>query len=135
MGRLPEQSALARHLPTSSDAILSSFPPLQVTPAFDVLCMGSVLWEMVTDERPYLGLSDSEILEGLANPQKAASTIATGHAGIRLPRLANSPEEKLRQLVLRCLSADPACRPSMEEVQRALKQQEKDLQALITAAP
>jgi hypothetical protein len=45
----------------------------------------------------------------------------------------NLLQEKLRQLVLRCLSADPACRPSMEEVQRELEQQQEDLQALLTA--
>ncbi len=41
----------------------------------------------------------------------------------------------LRQLVLRCLNVDPASRPSMEEVQRELEQQERDLQALFTATP
>jgi hypothetical protein len=90
---------------------------------------------MYTGQMPYFNLPANEIPEGLNNPQTASSTILTGHAGIKLPQLAGSPEEKLRQLVLRCLNVDPASRPSMEEVQRELEQQERDLQALFTATP
>ena len=110
--------------------------PIQVTAAFDVFGLGSVVWEMFSGEMPYRNFKDNlEILKGLSNPQTAQDTIFRGHAGIRLPRLAGSPEEKLRQLVLRCLNVDPACRPSMEEVQRELEQQERDFQALFTATP
>ncbi len=80
-----------------------------------------MLWQMVTGEMPHSNLSQSEIIHALADPQTALNTILAGHVGIRLPRLASSPVEKLRQLVLRCLDVNPAYRPSMAEVQQELE--------------
>lgn len=69
---------------------------------------------------PLLAQPPTEVFEGLSHPQMALNTILSGHAGIRLPRLTDSPKEKLCQLVLRCLYVYPACLSSMEEVQLEL---------------
>eukprot|EP00931_Biecheleriopsis_adriatica_P056595 TRINITY_DN33539_c0_g1_i1.p1 TRINITY_DN33539_c0_g1~~TRINITY_DN33539_c0_g1_i1.p1 ORF type:complete len:940 (-),score=179.98 TRINITY_DN33539_c0_g1_i1:69-2888(-) len=79
-------------------------------PAADVFSVGMLLWEMLADSLPHKGLSFSQVMA------------AVGWAGL-LPDMDLVPvqvPERLKALMLRCLSFVPSDRPSAAVLQQAL---------------
>lgn len=84
--------------------------PYALTPAADVFSLGTVIWEAMTGRRPWLGVRAADVAD------------AVGMQGARLP-LPGCWPARLRAVVARCWAADPAQRPSAQEVATVLDEE------------
>jgi serine/threonine protein kinase len=79
--------------------------------AIDVYSLGSVAYEMLSGELPYV--STSPVAMVAAKLRDPVPPLAEKRPGTRLPR-------ELDSLVLRCLNLDPKARPSANEIESEL---------------
>ena len=90
-----------------------------MTRAADVWSFGVVAWELASGERPYRGLTHGQVLHQVAQ-------------GRALAPPASAPPA-LAAFLRRCLAADPAERPTFEQIARELLPELE--RALLSVAP
>lgn len=86
----------------------------EVSPAADVYCIGAILFDLAAGRPPFSGAND------------AALRRAVTQRVVVPPRIVNravSPE--LETIILRCMSPDPAARPTMVELAATLRRMRK----------
>lgn len=81
-----------------------------LSPAADVFSIGIMLWEMITQRTPHVGLTFGQVVA------------VVGWAGW-LPEMDMLPEvtPEVREIIQDCLSFRPESRPSAKEVQRRVR--------------
>uniref|UniRef100_A0A7S0R9G3 Protein kinase domain-containing protein n=1 Tax=Chlamydomonas leiostraca TaxID=1034604 RepID=A0A7S0R9G3_9CHLO len=84
--------------------------PYALGPAADVFSLGTVIWEALSGQRPWVGVRAAVVAD------------AVGVQGARLP-LPGCWPARLRALVARCWAADPAQRPAAREVAAVLDEE------------
>ena len=72
--------------------------------------LGYCMWEALAGQRPWTGLQPSAVVDSVAG------------AGARLP-LPAGWSARVRTLIARCWSQDPAARPSPQEVMAVLDEE------------
>jgi len=80
-----------------------------VTAAADVYALGVVLYEALTGKTPHPARTLTELLVA----QQSSAPQPPGELAVDVP-------VELESLILRCLAADPAARPTADEVERTL---------------
>ncbi|KAL5976962.1 hypothetical protein ACLOJK_021300 [Asimina triloba] len=94
-------------LPWMAPELLKSNRNL-VTEKVDVLSFGIVMWELLTGEAPYAGMSTDEIIVGVV-------------IGDLRPKIPSWCDPAWRSLMTRCWSSHPPMRPSFAEIGRELQ--------------
>ncbi len=93
----------------------------------DIFSFGSVLYEMVTGRRPFVGASSAEVVAGLLKEQPKAPS-----------EVVREVPKELERIILRCLRKDPSRRfQNMGDVRVELEEvkEESDSQAVVLTDP
>lgn len=74
-----------------------------------------ILWEMLTEEIPYKGISEAQI-QGLLGYSEES----------HLPKPPEGSDEFIISIMNKCLQRDPTERPTFIEIQRMIKEERKN---------